>query len=435
MEPAPAQPRWPRTFRWVGIAVLPTLVAVAIPAAVLCLAGEFVPVERIVRRQGPPAGPAANGAGAPAAGRDGVVPPCAAGGEAGPAPTAAADRRGRRFLYGAAYSAPIVYYKRLAAYGRSVDVLALGTSRVLQIRTEFFRDGVRFYNAGHATGNMAEFAPFLERYPAAGLPRMIVAGLDQNFFNDAWAEQQQERDRIEEGARSAFGVLEGHWKRVWSDLWRGKIPASALVRDRWQGLGLIGLTARVHRAGYRNDGSYRAGVELAKYDDVAGEAAAADGIGERIADVMARIARGRRRFQYGQNVSGKALADLDRFLALAREKRIEVVGFLPPLSNAAWTRMMALGEKYAYVRALPPAVEAVFSRHGFRCYDFSRLAAVGAGDEEILDGFHAGERAMGRVVLALAEKSDALAGVVDRQRLRAAIDGGGKKLSLFGDGE
>jgi hypothetical protein len=376
---------------WVAIALVPPLVAVAIPALILALTGEFV----------------------------------------GPDAAAALIRPGSRpGLYGLAYSNPTNRYKRIAAYAEQRDIVVFGTSRVLQIRREIFRPDTRFYNAGQAVANLNAYAPTIEEWPAATLPKLLIAGMDQYFYNAEWREDEADWTGLDKKAESALTITEKNWRRVWDDVGEKRVPWASLFVQSAGGTGLYGISARVHRAGFRNDGSYRYGRHIAALladpDKPFDPEDAFD-------NTLERITRGERRYEFGQAVYPRSLDDTRRFLAAAKARGIEVIGFLPPYAHTVWTHMMQSGDRFEYMRRLPAELRGVFGEFGFALFDYQDLAEVGAGDREAIDGFHPGEKAATRMLLNMAKSHPGLARYVEAWAVEAAIGAAPDPYEVFGD--
>src|SRR5690242_11140193 len=111
-----------RTF-FLRLAALlaPFALILAFPLAVLWMAGEYMPLAEV----------------------------------------AALQRRGITSLYDPAYSNGWRHLKQVAAPMRHPAIAAIGTSRVMQFRSEFFRDPSSFYNAGGAIYELPQLNEFL----------------------------------------------------------------------------------------------------------------------------------------------------------------------------------------------------------------------------------------------------------------------------------
>src|SRR5947208_3342599 len=78
-----------------------------------------------------------------------------------PASVAARQMQSPDTLYLTAYSNGWQRLKSLSTAVRKPDVVAVGTSRVMQFRAGFFKDPASFYNAGGAIYEAPQFRDFL----------------------------------------------------------------------------------------------------------------------------------------------------------------------------------------------------------------------------------------------------------------------------------
>lgn len=343
----------------------------ALPAGVLLLSGELIPVECVARAQ---------------------------------------FQGGRPIYFGCAYSEPAALLKLRGTQLRRPEVLALGTSRVLQFRSEFFKPAVNFYNAGLAIENLSDIREFIERLPRGSEPKVLIAGLDQRTFNP--------RDRSNSpggiratlaDARSPRRILRtftDNWRKLYADYRAGKIPLARL-RAREDGVRRIGLRAVVDGDGFRNDGSYYYARNIT-------------GGLRNLDEGLHRIRNGGYRFDYGQEVAPGALVELRRLLDLCRERRIHLVAFLPPYAGVAYEELRATG-RHGYIFAIEPLARPIFEQHGFTLHDFSNLGALGIPDTESYDVYHPTEKGTLRMFLRLLTLEPALAPYTDPDALQAAL--------------
>ncbi len=353
-------------MRWL-LFCLPLAAVFGPPAFVLWLSGELVSPDRVVEAQ---------------------------------------SRRDRLVIHGPAYTNPNLYVKsRLAARVRP-EVLALGTSRVMQFRSQFFRPDVRFYNGGGCARKISQFRAVLEHLAPAVQPAILLISTDPYFFNLKY----DPLDKVSFRAGSLDGqfntfrpptdIFHTHATRVWKDIRERKINWPNLLRGR----GLFdrfGLFAACYEDGFRNDGSYlyaqrERDIHNPTHRDY------------EFRGTLKEIGIGTGYFPWGGAVSQPALAELAGLLDYCRGRGIEVIGFLPPYPHQTWTAMMDAGRRYDYVRQLESALRPIFAAHGCEFYDFSDFAQLGADDGEAIDGFHGSDKVYLRLFLAMLRQGSAL---------------------------
>jgi len=329
-------------------------------------------------------------------------------------------------LYGTAYSNRTMWFKRNAVLARAPSVIALGTSRVLQFRSKFFKDSGTFFNAGMGVEQMWDFASFLEHIPQGKEPKLILLGLDQWLFNANWASGAT-TELIDDSNRLDT-VLHKNWT-IYQDYAAGKFSLARLITFGDQNYGRIGLTAIVNKDGFRNDGSYYYGKYIANPLSPENE-------DFQYKKTLQMIANGEAWFVYGDHVFANSLTELERFLRLTQEKNIHVVGFLPPYAHQIYTKLMAMPDQYHYMTEIVSAVAPLFKKYGYSFRDFSDVASLGCTDSETIDGFHASEKAYLRLFLSLIEQDPQLSMVAaNGEYLRKRLAEAESSYVVFGNDE
>jgi hypothetical protein len=352
-----------------------------------------------------------------------LLAPVLVSGEAAPVgAVVAAQSLNRRILYGPAYINTNISFKRRATLSRRAEVLALGTSRTMQLRGLFLtRSPGSFYNAGGAVRTLPEMRVFVEGLPPDARPRVLIVGLDQYFFNKAWDSLKPRRRPQGDEETSSVRALRS-FREALSDYRAGKFDLRDVLSpsDRYSGSYIaIGLRARSKSGGFRADGSLFDGRHAA-----APEA----GPDHEFKSTLRRVRAGNSRFEPGAEPNPAAIGELDRLLSFCRTNGIHVIGFLPPYAHAVVEAMEESG-RHGYIRKLPGLVQASFERHGFRCLDATDLASLGAGDEETVGfdaGFHGSEVAYLRLFIRLAEIDQTLLAYADTARLAEML---GRRVS------
>lgn len=298
-----------------------------------------------------------------------------------------------QLVVGFAYSNATSFYKLQSTLQRKPAVLALGTSRVMQFRDFFFKAPRDFYNAGGGVDRLEDFRVFVDHLSST--PKLLIIGLDQYFFNDNWQGflVRDYNALLASENRDDLGIVTGNWMEVYQDYLAGKFNFRALVRRPST---RIGLSAAARGAGFRSDGSYSYGVRTSENENT------------RFREAFERIEKGSQRFQYGGSVSKRALVELALLLKQCAQKDIRVVAFLPPYAHVVWRAMRSKGDDFKYLNEIAREVTPLFDHYGFRFFDFSDLATVGASDVEAVDGLHGSESAYLRMFLKMADDGQGL---------------------------
>ncbi|MBT1688342.1 hypothetical protein [Dawidia soli] len=301
-------------------------------------------------------------------------------------------------ILGLAYSDQARDYKLQQILYRKPEVLALGTSRIMQVRHFFFQQDVKFFNGGGVIADIGDLNCLSEEFKRANYrPAFILLSLDQNFFNANWDDM---RDPCRYNrTRHATQLFTNSLKKVYTDLYDGKIDLAKL----WHTSEHIGLNAIMNGNGFRYDGSYRYGKTVEKVfrgDTVS------------FVDVEKRIKRGINKFEWCYQVNPEAINVLQRFVMYCEKNGIALVMFFPPYPDQIYQRMVTSG-KYDYLLKLDSAMQ----RHRLRVHNFSSLKELDATDHEAVDGFHGSEVAYLRLIRTLCGRGEhTLAKYVDKSR-------------------
>ena len=294
---------------------------------------------------------------------------------------------------------------------KQCEVVALGSSRVLQFRKNMFE--TRFYNAGYTISGVADFVPFLQSIPKEKYPKYLIIGLDQWMFNKNW-------DEIETIKKTSFWTEAFHKNpdiktiiKVWDDLLASKYSLS--MPNRKNEIALIGLNACVNNLGFRNDGSMEYGNDIDK--KIANDTTAKD---YKFNDTFSRIDDERIQFKPGSNIYPKAISELEKLLFYCKNNRIHVVAFLPPFADAV-NKKMDDSKKFTYKDGIYEKCSPLFRKYSFELYDYSNLKTVNSNDSEVIDGFHGSEITYAKMLLHMLNSGSRLKEVSNSVKLESDL--------------
>lgn len=290
------------------------------------------------------------------------------------------QRRNHKVLIGFGYSEQKEYYKLSNANYYKAKVIALGTSRVMQFKKEFF--GEDFYNCGGAvSGNYNEYVNFMKNLSYE--PEVLVVGLDTWVFNDAW---NQMRDDYEEFIKieKKNGDKKTILKTIYED-WENKKWVFEDLRKYTNNVGFNGI---VKDEGFMYDGSYYYG------DMYRNPEKQKDYL---FADTLNRIETGTSRFEWGEHIDQDTFVQLENLLSYCKERNILVVGFLTPYAPAIYDVMINSGN-YNYLNEIVPACVELFDRYEYEFYNYMDGEDLGATDDYFIDGFHGSEILYGHIL-------------------------------------
>jgi hypothetical protein len=309
--------------------------------------------------------------------------------------TAMTGRRGESCLVGSALRNGWVY--KAAGYRiAKPEILALGSSRVMQLRQKFFT--APFFNGGASEErSIYSTREALNAFLTVHEPKLVIVGLDFFWFNAAYTNA---KDPLYTKDDAAPGLNKGTLRLLAQPyLWlvQGKITSGDYFRDLTGGSRdavpcRIGVQAQKLNIGFAADGShYNIGL-------IEGDVEAEDVKFSKIRTSIEKGAAGGR-FAFGAHADPAALAALKDMMETLKKRHIPAVFFLPPVAPAIRDMTAARGKDFAYIADLRAALKSM----PMPVFDFYDPASLPAGDCEFLDGFHGGDLAYARMLLAMAK--------------------------------
>lgn len=298
-------------------------------------------------------------------------------------------------LFGLGYS----YYDKSYKFHMTDEVcrpqvLALGSSRMMQVKRSVVSPDYSFYNAGGAIQNVLELSLFIQKLHDS--PQLLLVNLDQWWFNRAYINDNQPfSPSVYDEPEFEFSKTGKMVCDFYTDLAKGKIDLGKVFSSDH-----IGLNAICNENGFADDGSRYQGdmiVAPEQQEDY------------NFKNVLGRIRDGNMRFQYGDRPDSTQTAVVDDFLKLCVARRIKVVAFLPPFAPLVYQKMMETG-KYGYMSQLYGMLSPVFDRYeSCSLYDFTDVTATGAHNYDFDDGFHGSEIIYNGMIRQMVRQDSTLA--------------------------
>lgn len=295
------------------------------------------------------------------------------------------QRENHNLLIGMGYNEQIEYYKMVNANYYQADIIALGTSRVMQFRGDFFQ--TNFYNCGGAVdGNYNQYINFLKNLNYK--PSCILLGIDAWVFNNAWnqsCKDYREHIEIKKMYRSK-GAMIKNIIRDWSE-------------SKWTFDNLddypenIGFNGRIKDMGFMYDGSYYYGSYYRtpeKQEDYL------------FADTLLRIKNGVRRFEWGDHIDQDTIDQLENLLLYCLRNDINVIGIVTPFAPKIYETMEKSGN-YEYFTEIEPVCETLFDKYKYEFYNYIDVSFLNVTDDCFIDGFHGSEIVYGYMLIDMIE--------------------------------
>jgi hypothetical protein len=332
----------------------------------------------------------------------------------------AAVPSGAAMLVGMAYTDPSDYLGLQSILANKPDILVVGTSRIGQIRSTFFKPGTSSYLFSHFQ-RIGYFRHLLEKISDGSLPRILVVDMDQKFFDPAYNPVSQ--DNVDALLTEPFGASDVlvNWMTVYTDYAKGKFTVAGLIQAPSSD---VGLAAIAQDSGYRADGSHQMGTLVSSPANLAST-------DYQFQSTLSQIAQGVAGFEHSNTVSQPALGELNALLAECRARNVTVIGFMPPFAPEVYQKLVSLPDEYGYLRSLPDDVNAVFKNNSSSFYDFMDPRSLGITDAEMADGTHTTERGSLMMFLGMASHDPELRNYMDITFLRNVLASSTKQYDLI----
>lgn len=318
---------------------LPILLIFSFPFYVMIRTGEFTAVERIVDGQNNDRSP---------------------------------------YLTLTAYSDPWSYVKLKSVQNNPPEVLAIGTSRVMQFRRKFF--SASFYNASRGISELRHLNAFWSQIPAGRYPKVLILGLDPNLMNPHWVFSSAEELYRKPSWKEWLRIFVGHWSAVYEDQFEGRRDEPF---ENVYGLKRIGLAARTQERGFVNDGSFLYGdyVRLSAHDRGLRRE-------EEYKRTLKEIQDGESVYAASHEISEEKIKILEDFLKEAAQGGTHVVAYIPPFAPVIYKELLKRKEAYGYLWKLYPRLQPLFRKYGHRLFDFQDPSLLAASEDDFVDDVH-----------------------------------------------
>lgn len=320
---------------------------------------------------------------------------------------------GKFVVFGSGISQDFVDYKLQLFSAIKPDIVAIGSSRVMQFRSAYFRKA--FLNMGGVAGNIAVLRSTVDAMLKIHKPEAVILGLDFWWFMPEW--EARPFDEIPPTSGSYNYGFESI-KKPWIWLMEGKIGFIDLAKPL---LGLVGY-------GFRDD---RHGIMAQQTDDGFGSDGSwyytADLTGQKhpfdyqFSDTLNQVKYGIKAFY--RSKTKDCLPNAEHLDALAevvcrlKSRGIKTFVFIPPLSERVLASMRDQASGYGHLFNLRRSLQ----ERGIDSLDCTNPKLYGSNDCEFIDGFHGGEVAYARIIRQLVDYSPALLDYVNMEKIISVI--------------
>ena len=285
---------------------------------------------------------------------------------------------------------------KLAAYrSRQPEILILGNSLMMFIRTAFFtEDPGAVYNAAVSGWGFADLLTYTAHLDHD--PKIIIA-----LFRPQWfiADAATDLSELPASPSISCGFEDDlhAMTRTAQYLRDGKLTLGQLIdgRDFVFGRRSLGFLAIKYGVGHRADGSFILGRQTANLEYQ--EQKRIEALNNRLTEMQ--------NAGYAPKAASNepALDKLDAFLAGWHQRGVVVVGVSTPFHFKIYERMLELGT-YSNLDETARRISAIFSVYGFSYHYINDLRSNGMKDNEWFDTGHLTESGSLRLMLTLFQQ-------------------------------
>ena len=314
------------------------------------------------------------------------------------------QRKNPNVLIGLGYNEQTTYYKLVNANYYQAEVIALGSSRVMQFKEEFFKSS--FYNCGGAVNwNYDEYVNFLENLTYK--PKVIILGVDQWVFNNEWNRNRKKYSSfasIKKIDRNKASML----KQIIKDWSQNKWSFSSLNLYKKN----IGFNGCIKNDGFMLDGSYYYGEIYRRPEERRDY---------QFSNSFERMKKGDSPFVWGQEIEIETIKQLTSLLQYCVKHNIYVIGFLPPFAPSVCKRMKDSGN-YSYIDKIPASCKEIFDAYGYECYNYTNNEGLTVIDDNFIDGFHGSDIVYGKILNNMIKHKSRINLYLDTMKVNSLIN-------------
>ncbi len=275
------------------------------------------------------------------------------------------------------------------------NVVAIGSSRVMQFRSMYFKNN-DFYTMGGTASSLDEAQYTFDKISKICKPSIVILGVDLWWLNPNFKQQNRYRNQEEEQNINT---------QKYFDLWvnlkdNGKLREALLnytdikEKEEYGNRDTVGLSSAVKSEGYRlDDGSYQYGEIIKKKEST----------DIKFKDTHNRILKGNARFQWADDIDYEQLDKLKYLIRDMKQNNVHVMVLLPPFPDEIYNTMYNSEKYHTFIDKFEESIQTLCISENVSYYNCGNLSWIGASDNETIDGFHGSDLAYARIVKKMTD--------------------------------
>ena len=313
-------------------------------------------------------------------------------------------------LLGRKFSNEDLSFKIIGSRLFQADMLVLGTSRVMSLKSNNFTNH-SFYNASvNASSSRGLFGMkyLLSQLEDLKLPKFLILGLDPWLFNPNYPENQLKKDseskirNFKNYVRKKYPDYFYKFKKMKDVIFNRTEIYVSLAKSFKSWLALLlknrsyngfGLNAKLYNSGYRYDGSYKypANYNSTWIDDYEAHAN--------------NLLTNNYKFAPSTFLDENSILELNDLLDFSRRNNIYVIALLPPLSPNFYKALLANNKRSLFLAKYQTKIPLIINDYGFKCFNFTDVNnKLKKFKSNFLDSIHADDLLMDEIAKLIAEE-------------------------------
>ena len=308
-------------------------------------------------------------------------------------------------IYGTALNQNTFLYKYELVKKIKPKVIAIGSSKVMKFRKEFFSKS--FVNSGGAVNNLYEAKLFLKKILAVHRPEVVFLGVDDKWFNGNIKYPESFPYHLNTGDILTFRKLLStpisfylQDKISFDDI--KNIIFNTLPKSQFSSYKRMGLDAIINFDGYAPDGSRFDGRRLLgiqKNHDI------------KLHHTLNELNNGIKNFTYGSKKDFHYENVFEEMLEMLAKNKIKTYIFITPSSPTVGKAFKKKKIDFGYIDVLR---QYIINKGGIDFHDFQHISS---NDCEFIDGDHGGDITYQRILLYFATKFPEIEGLINQEFL------------------
>lgn len=273
------------------------------------------------------------------------------------------------------------------------SVVAMGSSRVLQFREQFFKKP--FYNLGYTIGSIPDIKNVLTLINRDYVPDVLIFGIDFWWFSKEYTPTPHIKDKISPVKKALKYIFKPYVLYA-----KGQCDFNDFLNS-------FSSPLASDHDGTIHDGSFI-------YYNIVTSNTSSDA---HFFSTKKRINSQSSPFFTSKELSQEHVQEFISLVNDIKKLAKNVFFIIPPLSQEIYNDLKTHSQQYPHLFML----EEALTNEGVHVINYTDPSSIESFDCEMIDGFHGGEITYARILLDLAQKNEILLNFINEEYLKNSI--------------